>query len=570
MSQVDFVSSVRPWHKFYGKNVRAVLPEPTFKTIADLARYGAAAYGDHVAFTTVLPNGMDASLTFQQIDALSDVFAAYLRGTLKLKEGDRVALQIPNGLAFPIAAFGVFKAGCVLVNTNPLYTADEMIAQFKSAKPAALIIVNLFADKVPEVLKQCPIPHVIITEAASLFPFLKRTLVSVAQRYVQKTVPAANFSYADFAATLKAGQAYLAQHPDVVAGYTAALTSGALACLQYTGGTTGISKGAMLTHANIIYNMMQIIEMVGEDIVKGKEVLLTALPMYHIFAFTVNFLGFYWLGAHNVMVPNPRPIKNVQPVFAKYPISWVTGVNTLFNALLNEPWFADNPPKSLKASVAGGMALQAAVAQKWFETTKTPVIEGYGLTESSPVLSFNPFGAVKAGTIGIPVPMTDMRCLDDTGHPVAVGEAGEIAARGPQVMLGYWEQPAESAKTFTPDGWLLTGDIGIMDSDSYFSIVDRKKDMILVSGFNVYPNEVEACLAHHPSVLEAAVVGIPDGAAGEAVKAVIVLKTPATAEEIRTYCKEHLTGYKVPRVVEFVSELPKTAVGKILRRALRG
>jgi long-chain acyl-CoA synthetase len=347
------------------------------------------------------------------------------------------------------------------------------------------------------------------------------------------------------------------------------MTNADLACLQYTGGTTGDSKGAMLTHGNIVMNMAQTMEMVGTNIEKGAETVLTALPLYHIFAFTVNMLGFYSMGARNILIPNPRPLANLRRAFENYKITWTTGVNTLFNGLCNEFWFVENPPKYLKSSCAGGMALQSAVAERWEKVTKTPVIEGYGLTESSPVITFNPFGKARAGTIGIPIPSTDVRCVDETGAEVPLGQPGELAARGPQIMAGYWQKPEETAKTLK-DGWLLTGDIGTMDADGYFKIVDRKKDMVLVSGFNVYPNEVEDTIVKHPGVLEAAVIGVPDGAAGEAVKAFIVRRDASlTVAQVRAHCKEHLTAYKVPKHVEFRDDLPKSNVGKILRKDLR-
>ena len=325
----------------------------------------------------------------------------------------------------------------------------------------------------------------------------------------------------------------------------------------------------MLTHGNLILNMEQAMELLGGDMEKGAEVILTALPLYHIFAFTVNMLAFYWLGARNILIPNPRPLINLKRAFENYNITWMSGVNTLFNGLSNEVWFLDTPPAHLKFASAGGMALQSAVAKRWEEVTGKPVLEGYGLTESSPVLTFNPLGKTRTGSIGIPLPSTHMRCVDEDGVPVPQGEPGEIAAYGPQIMQGYWERPDETAKTMK-DGWLLTGDIGVMDPDGYFRIVDRKKDMILVSGFNVYPNEIEDCLTRHPGVSEAAVIGVPDGVAGEKIKAFVVLRDDGVSpEEIRAYCKEHLTAYKVPKEVDVQDELPKSNVGKILRKDLR-
>ena len=341
-----------------------------------------------------------------------------------------------------------------------------------------------------------------------------------------------------------------------------------MACLQYTGGTTGIAKGAKLTHANIMLNIDQILDVLDHDDV-SNEVVLTALPLYHIFAFTLNMLFFYRLGAHNILIPSPRPLSNLKRAFENYKITWMSGVNTLFNALANELWFQDNPPKYLKFSAAGGIALHDAVAQRWEEITGRPIIQGYGLTEASPVLTFNPLGKSRTGSIGIPVPGTMIVCLDDDGHVVAQGERGEIAAKGPQVMAGYWNQDEETQHVMK-DGFLLTGDIGYMDEDGYFYIVDRKKDMIIVSGFNVYPNEIEDCLAKHSGILECAVIGVPRKSEGEAVKAFIIKKdNDLTEEEIRSYCKEHLTAYKVPKIVEFCSELPKSTAGKILRKDLR-
>ena len=354
-----------------------------------------------------------------------------------------------------------------------------------------------------------------------------------------------------------------------VKGYVDGVKLDSLAALQYTGGTTGVSKGAMLSHGNLLGNVAQMLSMNAALLKEGEESILTALPLYHIFAYTVNLLLFYQIGGHNVLIPSPRPPRNLQKAFEKYPVTWFSGVNTLFNALANEEWFQQAPPKSLKLSVAGGMALHGAVAKRWKEVVGTPVIEGYGLTEASPVVSFNPVDRVKEGTIGIPFPSTDVKLVDEDRKPVAPGQPGELACKGPQVMLGYWERPDETAKVLE-DGWLYTGDIAQMDEEGYFKIVDRKKDMILVSGFNVYPNEVEDCLAHHPGVREAAVIGVPDEHSGEAVKAFVVKKDPSlTAESVVKHCRESLAGYKVPRQVEFRDDLPKSPIGKIIRRELR-
>jgi long-chain acyl-CoA synthetase len=426
----------------------------------------------------------------------------------------------------------------------------------------------MFADKLPSAYAIHKVPNVVVSSITDFMPWLQGTLVGLVQKYKDKSVKPVPVPHTTFRSALSQGEAR--KSGASIAAYTDNVGLDTLAVLQYTGGTTGVSKGAMLTHGNLVMNMAQSLEMVAQNMVKGEETILTALPLYHIFAFTVNMLGYWVLGAHNVLVPNPRPLTNLQKAFEKFPISTLTGVNTLFNGLNNEAWFRDNPPKSLKSACAGGMALQDAVAKRWKEVTRTPVVEGYGLTESSPVLTFNPLDAVKEGTIGVPVPSTDIKCVDDAGNEVPIGQPGELIARGPQIMAGYWRKPDETAKTIR-DGWLYTGDVATQDEDGYFRIVDRKKDMVLVSGFNVFPNEVEDTLAKHPAVLEVAVVGVPDGAAGEAVKAFIVKRPEMDldVEQVRAFCKEHLTGYKVPKFVEFRTELPKSNVGKILRKDLR-
>ena len=559
----------RPWTAFYGPSVRPHIDEPPYRTVGDMIRAVAAVHGKAPAFTCCLPNGMNGTLTFRQVDEMSDALAVYLRQVAGLAEGDRVALQVPNGLPFPVAAFAVLKAGCILVNVNPLYTAEEMARQFADAEPHSLIIADMFADKLPEAMKGHPVPNVIVTRVAEFFPVLPRGIVGLVQKYWDKSVKPVAVPHVRLPDAIASGRAARDAQKIEVDAYHTALSPDAVACLQYTGGTTGVSKGAMLTHRNLIMNMQQTMEMLGDHVEKGREVALTALPMYHIFAFTVNLLGFWWLGARNILIPNPRPLTNLKRAFENYRITWLSGVNTLFNGLNNEIWFTDSPPRHLKFASAGGMALQGAVAARWEEITGKPLIEGYGLTESSPVITFNPLGKGRTGSIGIPVPSTMVQCVDDAGKPVAPGQSGELAAFGPQIMKGYWNKPEETARTLR-DGWLLTGDIAVMDPDGYFRIVDRKKDMILVSGFNVYPNEIEDCLALHPGILESAVIGVPDGAAGEAVKAFVVRRDPTlTADAVRAHCKEHLTNYKVPKVVEFREELPKSNVGKILRKDLR-
>ena len=556
----------RPWTAFYGAAVRKDIEAPRYRTLGDMVAAVAHQYGPKTAFTCCLPNGMNGNLTFAQADEMSDALAVYLRQVCGLSQGDRVALQAPNGLSYPIAAFAVLKAGCILVNVNPLYTAEEMARLFADAEPKALIVVDMFADKVRAATQGHPIPNIIVTQVAEFLPAAPRGIVRLVQRHWDRSLPPVDFPHIRLPAAIAAGRR--ARGTVAVEEYRAALAPDDVALLQYTGGTTGVAKAAMLTHRNLLVNMEQTMEMI-EGVEPGAEVALTALPLYHIFAFTVNLMGFWWLGARNVLIPNPRPLSNLKRAFENYRITWMSGVNTLFNGLTQEIWFRDTPPRHLKFASAGGMALQTAVAERWVAVTGRPVLEGYGMTETSPVLTFNPLNRVRPGSIGIPVPGTDLACVDEAGHEVPVGEPGELAARGPQVMAGFWRQPGETAKVLR-DGWLLTGDIGVRDADGYFRIVDRKKDMIIVSGFKVYPNEVEDCLAAHPGVSEVGVIGIPDGATGEAVEAHVVLRDPAlTAEELRAHCKAHLTAYKVPKRVVVRDALPRSNVGKILRKDIR-
>jgi long-chain acyl-CoA synthetase len=556
-----------PWLAAYPPGVPARIETPPYGLLGEIAPDLAARKPAARAFTTIMPNGMAASLSFAEVDCYSDAFAVYLRETLLIEPGARIAIQIPNGLAYPIAAFGIFKAGCVLVNVNPLYTAHEMAHVFADAELSAIIAIDIFAAKLAEAFKQASIPHVILTQAATLFRMPSRRLIGFVQKYVKKQVPYPSFRHAAFSKALALGAARLGAGLNVK-DYMRGLQPSAIACLQYTGGTTGVSKGAMLTHRNLIMNDAQFIRFWGDDMRESDHV-LTALPLYHIFAFTVNFLGHFIHGAHNILIPSPRPLTNLRKAFEKEAITVITGVNTLFNGLLNEPWFCANPPKSLRVTVAGGTTLQEAVAQRWQKATGTPIIEGYGLSEASPVLTCNPVRRAKLGSIGVPLPSTEMKCVDDQGNEAAIGEPGEIIARGPQVMQGYWKQPEETTQVLR-DGWLFTGDIGKMDAEGYFSVVDRRKDMILVSGFNVYPNEVEAVLAGLAGVKECAVIGVPDEATGEAVKAFVVRGDPdLDAEAVRRFCKGELAGYKVPKFVEFRDDLPKSVIGKILRKELR-
>jgi long-chain acyl-CoA synthetase len=556
-----------PWLAAYPAGVPAEIASLPYRLLGEAARDLARRRPAAKAFTTVMPNGMAASLTFAKVDRFSEDFAAYLRDVLMLAPGARVAIQLPNGLAYPVAAFGIFKAGCVLVNVNPLYTPHETARVLADAEAAAIIGIDMFADKLASALADIRKPHVILADAAALFPRASRLLIRFSQRYIKKQIPRTSLDHVRLDRALAMGAAKIRDGADVTA-YTRALDASAIACLQYTGGTTGVSKGAMLTHRNLLANAAQFLAFAGPHI-SATDVILTALPLYHIFAFTVNFLGFFSVGAHNVLIPSPRPLTNLQKAFATESITFVTGVNTLFNGLLNEAWFRAAPPRSLRTAVAGGMALQEAVARRWAEVTGTPVEEGYGLSESSPVLTCNPFGRARLGTIGVPLPSTEVRIVDDAGLAVAPGVSGELVARGPQVMAGYWKQPDET-RIALRDGWLYTGDIATMDDAGYVTIVDRRKDMILVSGFNVYPNEVEARLASLPGVQECAVIGVADEASGEAVKAFVVRSDPTlTPAAVRAFCRAELASYKVPKYVEFREDLPKSNVGKILRKDLR-
>jgi len=558
----------RPWLAHYPTGVAHEVGDIPFAHLPGLIAKAASTYADTIAFTQCMPNGMNGSLTYKQVDALSDDFAAYLREVVGLEQGERVAVQMPNCLSYPIVAFGVLKAGCVLVNTNPLYTAPEMIHQFSDSGARVLVVIDMFADRVPEVKAATSIDTVVTVRIAEFFPPVIAGVIRGVQRIWNRSLPPIIVEHTGLKAALAAGRGR--KNDSSPQRYLDGIGPETLAALQYTGGTTGVSKGAMLSHGNLVANTLQMISMCGTFMRPGAEIVLTALPLYHIFAFTVNLLGFFHLGARNILVPSPRPPSNLKRAFENYRITWLTGVNTLFNALMNERWFVDSPPRHLRASAAGGMALHQPVAVRWREMTGTPIVEGYGLTESSPVLTFNPLGGTgKDGTIGIPVPSTDLRCVDEDGTPVAVGEAGEVVARGPQIMLGYWQRPDESAATLK-DGWLHTGDIAQMDADGYFTIVDRKKDMILVSGFNVYPNEVEERIAAMPNVLEVGVVGVPDDMGGETVRAYVVApQTPPTEGEVIAHCREALAAYKAPKSVRFVDELPKSPIGKILRRELR-
>lgn len=561
----------RPWLVTYGTTIPQDLPPLQYRSLAELVHAASAANADSTAFTCVVPNGMNGSLNYAKVGEMSDAFAAFLHFECGLRPGDRVAVQLPNGLAYPVVAFGVFKAGCVLVNTNPLYTPSEMIHQFNDSGAKALVIVDMFADKLAEVVPKTGIQTVVLAGVPEFFPKVPKAIVRGVQKVWSKVlppIPRLDVATLRLREALAKGRTHRA---DVRAMWAAAGPDD-LALLQYTGGTTGVAKGAMLTHGNILTNLDQVIAVSGGMLTRTDQV-LTALPLYHIFAFTVNLMTFFALGARNILIPSPRPVQNLQRAMENYPVTCITGVNTLFNGLMNEEWFAAYPPRHLRAALAGGTALHEAVATRWRVMTGTPIAEGYGLTETSPLVSFNPLDdRAKPGSIGVPVPGCDVHLVDDDGKPVPEGTPGELIVQGPQVMRGYWQRPDETAATIR-NGWLFTGDVAVMDEEGFLRIVDRKKDLVLVSGFNVYPNEVEAVLAKLDGVLEAAVVAVPDARSGEAVRAYVVRNPDypgeVTKEDIQSHCRQLLSDYKVPKSVVFRDALPKSPIGKILRKDLK-
>ena len=507
---------------------------------------------------------MGKSMTYAELDALSARFGAFLQSELGLPSGARVALMMPNVLQYPIAMFGALRAGYTIVNVNPLYTARELEHQLKDSGADAIVILENFAHTLEHVRAQVPIKHVIVTSLGEMLGFPKGAIVNFVVRRVRKLVPPWTLDgHLSFGDALARGAAHALQPVEV--GHEDA------AFLQYTGGTTGVAKGAVLTHRNIVANLQQAHAWISPVVTEGREIIITALPLYHIFSLTANCLTFIKIGATNVLIPNPRDIPGFIKELAKHRFTVITGVNTLFNALLNNPEFAKLDFSSLRVALGGGMAVQQAVAEKWKQITGVALVEAYGLTETSPAVTINPLD-LKAfnHSIGLPISSTEVSIRDDDGIEQAIGQRGELCVRGPQVTPGYWNRPEETRRVFTADGFLRTGDIAVIDDKGFVTLVDRKKDMILVSGFNVYPNEVEDIVANHPGVLEVAAIGVPDERSGEAVKVFVVRKDPAlTAEALIAHCRENLTGYKVPHHVEFRDELPKSNVGKILRRELR-
>ncbi len=546
------------WLRSYPPGVPAEIGIDHVASLVALFEEACRKYADKVAYIS-----MGREMTYGELDAEARAFAGWLQ-SLGLKKGDRVALMMPNLLQYPVALFGTLRAGCVVVNCNPLYTPRELEHQLKDSGAVAIVIVENFANTLQQIIGRTAVKHVVVTPMGEMLGFPKGLLVNLVVRHVKKLVPAwALPGHIGFKAALAAGRRH---------GTTpVALGHDDLAFLQYTGGTTGVSKGAMLTHGNITANVMQAHAWIKPVIREGEEFIITALPLYHIFALTANCLTFLMVGARNLLIANPRDIPGFVKEWGKYPVTVTTGVNTLFNALLNDPGFAALDFSTMKVTLGGGMAVQAPVAERWAKVTGTPLLQAYGLTETSPAATINPLDMKEFnGSIGLPISSTECSIRDDAGKEVPRGQVGEICIRGPQVMKGYWQRPDETANVMHPDGFLRTGDMGYIDAAGFVFLVDRKKDMILVSGFNVYPNEVEEAVAMHPGVRDVAAIGVPDDKSGEAVKIFVVRKDPRlTAEELVEHCRQQLTGYKVPRHVEFRDDLPRTNVGKILRRALK-
>ena len=554
------MSNERPWLENYPAGVPEQIDVSQYASVPAVLEEAFTRFSDRPAFAS-----FGRQLSYGQIDEMSRQFAGYLTGVLKLGKGDRIAIMMPNVLQYPIALFGALRAGLVVVNTNPMYTARELKHQLEDAGARAIVVLDNFAGTLQHVVAETQVQHVITTGIGDLLGFPKGPLINFVLKHVKKMVPAFDLPQAvRFRDALARGAAHPLQ--------PVTLTHDDIAFLQYTGGTTGVAKGAMLTHGNMVANMLQAAAWIGTDLVKpGEEVIITALPLYHIFSLTANGLVFMRLGGLNWLITNPRDMPGFVKELRKSGFTALTGVNSLFNGLLNTPGFSELDFSKLHLTLGGGMAVQRAVAERWKKITGCTLAEAYGLTETSPAVCINPLDLKEYnGSIGLPVPSTNVAIWSEDGTPLPVGEVGELMVHGPQVMKGYWNRPDETAKVLGADGWLHTGDIAKMDANGYFYIVDRKKDMILVSGFNVYPNEVEDAVMAHPGVLEVAAVGVPDEHSGEVVKLFVVRKDPNLTEEaLKQFCRENLTGYKRPKLIEFRDSLPKSNVGKILRRELR-
>ena len=551
----------KPWFENYPKGIPEEIDPSKFQNIVEVFENTCTKFGTLPAF-----KNMGASISFNDLDCFTYQMASFLTNHLKLKKDDRIAIQLPNLLQTPVAIFGALRAGLIVVNANPLYTAREMKHQFNDSGAKAIIILAHFASHLEEILEETPIEHVIITEAGDCLPFPKNLLINAAVKYIKRAVPAYNIPGAiSYKEALDLGK----KHALDIKGED--ISSDDLAFIQYTGGTTGVSKGAMLTHRNVVANMEQIGAWLIPQLKEGVEQVITALPLYHIFSLTVNCLALMKIGSCNILITNPRDISNVIKELCKHRFTVMTGVNTLFIALMNHRDFSKIDWSTNKVSVAGGMALQKAVADQWYVNTGQVIVEGYGLTEASPVVTCNPLdGKDRVGSIGLPLPSTEVKLVDESGKDMSFKGAGELCVRGPQVMKGYWQQEEETKQVLSKDGWLRTGDVAVFEEGGYLKIIDRKKDMILVSGFNVYPNEIEDVLTKHPDVLEVAAIGVPDDRSGEVVCVFIVPKNDKLSKNnIMEYCKKHLVAYKVPKYIEFRKSLPKTHIGKILKRALK-
>lgn len=545
------------WLNKYPSDVPAEVDPDHYNSLLDIFAQSIKKFGDRTAFIN-----MGKSITFNELDQLANDFAAYLQNSLGVVKGDAIAVMMPNLLQYPVALLGIHRAGGVVVNVNPLYTPRELEHQLKDANAKAIVIVSNFANTLEQVLENTPVEHVILTNMGDMMGG-KGKIVDFVVKYVKKMVPAFSLPNAiKFKQVLREGSRQKLESVEV--------TGEDLAFLQYTGGTTGVSKGAMLTHRNMVANLEQVSGLLGPRLVEGEDLIVTALPLYHIFSLTANCLLFMKFGGTNLLITNPRDMPGFVKEIGKYKFTAISGVNTLFNGLLNTPGFADIDFSNLNLSVGGGMAVQGAVAERWADVTGCDLLEGYGLTECAPVVSFVPYNIGKyTGSIGVPAPSTNVSLRDEDGQEVAQGEAGELWVNGPQVMKGYLGRPEATAESII-DGWFATGDIAKMDDEGMLYIVDRKKDMILVSGFNVFPNEIEDAAVTHDKVLECAAIGVPHEVSGEIVKLFVVKKDPSlTEKEVIDHCRERLTGYKVPKVVEFREDLPKTNVGKILRRMLK-
>ncbi|MCH8550617.1 MAG: AMP-binding protein [Natronospirillum sp.] len=541
----------------YPEGMSATIDLGNYQSVTQLLDKSLREFADMPAFSC-----MGKTLTYGELDAMSGDFAAWLQNHTDLEPGERIAVQLPNILQYPVVVFGAMRAGLVVVNTNPLYTEREMEHQFNDSGARLLVVYAGMADKAIRVKPKTPIEQILCTEIADFHPPLKRLLVNTVVKKVKKMVPAYDAGQVKPLREALAAGARSTWKP-----VTRSIEDTAV--LQYTGGTTGVAKGAELTHRNLIANMLQCHEFFKLALVPGKETFVAPLPLYHIYAFTVHCLVVLETGNHNVLIPNPRDIPGFVKELGKWRFTGFAGLNTLFVALMNNEDFQKLDFSPLKLTISGGMALTRNAAERWQTMTGCGISEGYGLTETSPVVSFNPPGHAQLGTIGIPAPSTAVQVINETGEPQPLGEPGELCVRGPQVMRGYWNRPEETAKSIDKDGWFMTGDIAVIQEDGYMRIVDRKKDMVVVSGFNVYPNEVEDALVRHEAVVECAVIGVPDEKSGEAVKAFVVTNKEVSDKELTEHCRAELTAYKVPRQFERRDELPKTPVGKVLRRELR-